>query len=114
MKRTKKAAETSMDGWLVPSKSGFDYTSNEILIIGPPWNLDDASFSDLSERLVMGDHKSSLALMKTLTCTVVRNQDVWSRWSIVWTHCLFVKNSIDLILMTMLKCVHVAINYVFF
>ena len=75
VKRNKKAVETSMDGWLVPSKSSFDHASNQILMIGPPSNFDDASFSDLRERLVMGDHKLSLALMKTLACSVVRHQD---------------------------------------
>ena len=75
VKRTKKEVETSMDGWLVPSQSSYDHASNEIIIISPPSNFDDASFSDLSERLVMGDHKSSLALMKTLACTLARHQD---------------------------------------
>ena len=68
-----------MDGWLVPSKSSFDHASNQILIIGPPSNFDDASFSDLSERLVMGDHKSSVALMKILARTLARKQDARSR-----------------------------------
>ena len=71
VKRTKKEMETSMDDWLVHSKSIFDYTSNEILIIGPPSNFDDASFNDLSERLGMGDLKSCVALMKTLGGNVV-------------------------------------------
>ena len=76
VKRTKKVVETSMDGLLVPSKSSFDHTSNQILTIGPPSNFDDdASFYDLSERLVRGDHKSSLALLKTLACTVIKHQD---------------------------------------
>ena len=66
VKITKKEVETSMDGWLVPSQSSFDHTSNEIIIISPPSNFDDASFSDLRERLVMGDHKSSLVLVKPL------------------------------------------------
>ena len=75
VKITKKEVETSMDGWLVPSQSSFDHTSNEIIIISPPSNFDDASFSDLRERLVMGDHKSSLVLMKTLACTLARHKE---------------------------------------
>ena len=75
VKRTKKEVETSMDGWLVPSQSSYDHASNEIIIISPPSNFDDASFSDLRERLVMGDHKSSLVLMKTLARTLARPQD---------------------------------------
>ena len=75
VKRTKKEVETSMDGWLVPSQSSYDHASNKILVISPPSNFDDASFSDLRERLVMGDHKSSLVLMKTLACTLVRHKE---------------------------------------
>ena len=64
-----------MDDWLVPSKSSFDCTSNEIIMFRPPSNFDNASFNDLTDRLVMGDLKSSISLMKTLAGTVVGNQD---------------------------------------
>ena len=56
----------SMDGWFVPSNSTFDHTRNKILVIGPPSKFDDASFSDLSERLAMGDQKLASSLTKTL------------------------------------------------
>ena len=54
-KRSKKKTATCMDGLLVPSKSRFDLTTNQILVIGPPSNFDDTPFSDWSEHLVMGE-----------------------------------------------------------
>ena len=55
-----------MDDWFDPSKSSFDCTSNQILVIGPPSNFNNVPFSKFSECLEIGDAASALALNQSL------------------------------------------------
>ena len=65
-KEAKKTAVTDMDDWFVLSRSIFDCTSNQILVIGPPSKFDDTTLRKFSERLEMRNTASALALTQSL------------------------------------------------